>query len=33
MTCLSCQVGPNGKKVIASFNCDMSDYAGIPNTR
>ncbi|XP_064391177.1 uncharacterized protein LOC135339010 isoform X2 [Halichondria panicea] len=22
--------GPNGKKILASFHCNMSDYAGIP---
>lgn len=25
--------GPGGKKILASFTCDMSDYAGIPTSR
>ena len=29
--CLSPQFGPNGKKILASFHCDMAEYAGVPS--
>ena len=25
--------GPAGKKILASFTCDMAEYAGIPSSR
>ena len=26
------QDGPSGKKILASFNCDMAEYAVIPSS-
>jgi len=27
------QEGVNGKKILASFNCNIADFAGIPSER